>query len=214
MVFLACAGIFCLWLPKSLGGKIGAVVILVLASFAPRMLQLLHPEGNYHNLTLTAYSVVIAGAVMIINRAGHTIVRNSSIVLAFFLIAGYVMQCNWISTVNYLNTLAHYTTLTQVLARVRSVPNEQWDGKNIAVVGSYNMSSAYPYKGAVGVATDFMDAKHMQNLADLMRDDVTFVQADHTTPNALKYAAKHSPWPHPESVGVVDGKGVVVLSKD
>ena len=71
------------------------------------------------------------------------------------------MQCNWISTVNYLNTLAHYTTLTQVLARVRSIPDAQWDGRKIAVVGRYDMSTDYPYKPATGVATKFMDAKHM-----------------------------------------------------
>ncbi|MEN8131181.1 MAG: glucosyltransferase domain-containing protein, partial [Pseudomonadota bacterium] len=172
LLFIAGAGIFCLLLPKSPGGKIGAVVLLVLASFTPRILQLIHPAGTYHNLTLTAYALVIAGAVLIINRASRAVmISNASTILAFFLIAGYIMQCNWISTVNHLNTLAHYTTLTQVLARARSLPDTSWDGKMIAVVGKYNTSSDYPFKTATGVAVKFMDAFHMQQLANLMRDD-------------------------------------------
>ena len=47
-----------------------------------------------------------------------------------------------------------------------------------------------------------------------MRDDVTFVEADSTMPDVLKYAATHAPWPDPASVGVVNGMGVVVFSKN
>jgi hypothetical protein len=214
LILLLCALILCLWLPKSIGGKIFAVVILSTAILSPRLLQLIHPEGTYHNLTLTAYAVVIAGAVMIINRSQYTLIRNSSIILTFFLIAGYILQCNWISTVNSLNTLAHYTTMTQVLSRVRSIPDTDWDGKKIVVVGNYNMPSDYPYKSATGVATEYIDAIHMQHMANLMRDDITFVEADSTMPEVMKYATTHSPWPHPASVTVINGKGVVVFSKD
>ena len=34
-----------------------------------------------------------------------------------------------------------------------------------------------------------------------------------TMPKILEFAATHSPWPHPASVGVVDGMGVVVFAK-
>ena len=81
------------------------------------------------------------------------------------------------------------------------------------VVGSYDMPSKYPFKGTTGVASEYMDAVHMQHLARLMRDDVVFLQADYKTPGALQYAATHQSWPDPSSVGVVDGMGVVVLSK-
>jgi hypothetical protein len=214
LLFIVSAGIVCLLLPKSAAGKISAVALLVLACFTPRILQLIHPAGVYHNLTLTAYALVIAGAVVIINQASRAvIIRNVSTVLALVLIAGYVLQCNWISTVNYLNTMAHYSTLTQVLARARSLPGENWDGKKIAVVGKYDMPSDYPYKSATGVAVKFMDAFHMQHLANLMRDDVTFVEADSTMPEVLEYAATHTPWPNPASVGIVNGMGVIVFSK-
>ncbi len=214
LVLLVVATVFCLWLPKGYAAKVSAVFVLVLTLFMPRVLQLLHPDGDYHNLTLTGYAVVIAGFIMIINRAGPILVRNLSSLLAIVLVAGYILQCNWISTVNHLNMLAHYTTMTQILARIRSLPDEQWDGKSIVVVGSYDMSSVYPYKSATGVATEFIDPPHMQHLARLMREDVNFVAADNTMPKVIQYAAKHVPWPHPASVGIVDGIGVVVLSKD
>jgi hypothetical protein len=214
LVFLATAGILCLWLPNGLPKKIAAAVIFLLAFLSPRILQLVHPEGDYHNLTLTAYAVTIAGSVMIVLRAKYILVRNLSIVFAAILIGGYIIQCSWISTVNYLNTLAHYTTLTQVLARVRSLP-EEWNGEKVIVVGNYKMKQDYPYKETTGVATNYIGAKftkHMNYLARLMRDEMVFVPADQTTPKALEYAREHLAWPHPTSVGVVDGAGVVVFS--
>ena len=212
LIFLFGA-LLCFWLPKSYAKKLSAFILLILIVFAPRLLQLLHPGGNYHALTLTAYALVFSGAVLIIHQAGYTHLRNLSIVLSFFLISGYTLQCNWISTVNYLNTFAHYSTLTQVLSRIRSLPEKSWDGKTIAVAGSYDMPSNYPYRSATGVATEFMDVGHMQKLADLMRDDVRFIPIGSNTPGALEYAANHPVWPHPESVAVVDGIGVVVFSK-
>jgi hypothetical protein len=215
LLFIGIAGIFCLLVPKGPSAKIGAVFLLALASLTPRILQLVHPAGTYHNLTLTAYALVVAAAVLMINRAARSVaIRNMSSILALFMIAAYAFQCNWISTVNYLNTLAHYTTLTQVLARIRSLPDQNWDGRRIVVVGRYDMPSHYPFKSASGVAVEYLDAFHMQRLAKLLRDDVTFLKADGSMPEALEYAATHPPWPDPGSLGVVNGVGVVVFSKD
>lgn len=210
---LAAAGVACFWLPKRPSDRIVAVALLGLAILAPRAVQLLHPKGNFHSLTLTAYAVVIAGAVMIVNRVGRVATRNIAVVLTAVLVAGYVIQCNWISTVNYLNTMAHVTTLTQVLARVRALPDPGWDGKTIAVVGLLKMSSDYPFRGATGVASRFMDASHMGALARLLRDDARFVQADRSMPAILEYAATSPTWPAPGSVAVVKGTGVVVFSR-
>lgn len=215
LVFISSAGIFCLLIPKSLGGKFVAALLLVLASFTPRLLQFIHPAATYHNLTLTAYAIVIAGAMAVLLRVSHAvIIKNLSSILAVLLIFGYIIQCNWISTVNYLNTFAHYTMLTQVMARVRSFPNQNWDGKHIAVVGRLNMSSAYPYKSATGVAVKYLDAFHMQHLANLMRDEVSFVEADKTMPDVMEFAEKHNAWPDPASVGIVNNKAVVIFSKN
>ena len=212
LALLGAATLLCVWVPERLTAKVTAVALLVVASLSPRVLQLLHPEGNYHNLTLTAYALVIAGAVMIVNRAGPVIVRNASMVLTGLLVAGYVIQCNWISTVNHLNTVAHFTMTSEVLARVRSIPDARWDGKKIVVVGRYDMPSDYPFRPATGVATQFMDAPHMEAMARLLRDEATFVAADATMPKVLEYALAHRPWPDPGSVGIVDGMGVVVFS--
>ena len=110
---------------------------------------------------------------------------------------------------NYLNTVAHFNTFTQVLARLRSLPGAQWDGKKVAVVGGYDMPSDYPLALSTGVANKFIDPNHMNALARILRDEATFVEADQTMPRVLEYAATHAPWPAPGSVGVVDGMGVV-----
>jgi hypothetical protein len=214
LAFPAVAGIFCFWLPVRPLLKIAAGALLVLSVVTPRALQLLHPDGTFHPVTLTDYAVVIAGALMIIVRAGRTFVRNVALVAGSVLVAGYMLQCSWMSTVNYLNTIAHFETLTQVLARVRGVPYSSWDGKRIAVVGKYDMPIDYPFKPQNAVASRFMDAKHMGDMARLIRDEATFVAADKTMPKVLEYARTHAPWPSPGSVTVMDGMGVVVFSKD
>ena len=210
--FVAGAALCCLVLPRSLPAKVTALALLGLALLAPRAVQFLHPQANFHQLTLTAYALLIAASVMLILRTGRALVRNATLLLSALLLAGYVMQCGWISTVNYLNTLAHYTTMTQILARLRSLPEQNWDGRTIAVVGSYDMPSNFPFKPATGVATEFISPPHMNFLAELMRDEARFVRADASHPEVLRFAATRRPWPSPDSVGVVDGIGVVVLS--
>jgi hypothetical protein len=213
LAIIALAGVFCVWRPRGPGRKAAAVGLLALAVLAPRTLQLVHPEGQFHSLTLTGYAVLIAGAAMIVVRSARTALRNGAIVVAAVLVAGYVMQCNWISTVNYLNTMAHFATTTQVLARLRALPDAGWDGKKIVVVGRYEMPTTYPFTTRDAVAPKFLDADHMTQLARLLRDEATFEPADKTMPRILDYARTHAPWPSPASVAVVDGKGVVVLSK-
>jgi hypothetical protein len=212
LAFITATLIICIWVPRGLLNKFTALLLLSLVIFSPRILQFIHPGGTYHNLTLTAYAVVIAGCVYIVNRAAHTFIRNISVIIAAFLITGYIMQCNWISTVNYLNTFAHYTTLTQVLARIRSLPGESWNGDKIMVFGNHLMMNDYPFKTAKGVATTHLDASRMQKLAWLMRENVSIEAVSENAPKALEFAQTHPVWPHPDSVGVVDGAGVVVFS--
>jgi hypothetical protein len=214
LVFLVGAGTVCVIVPKRWAEKTIAVMLFILGLFTPRVLQLLHPEGNYHSLTLTAYAVTVSGFVMILLRAGPTVVRNLSIVLAFLLVAGYIMQSNWISTVNYLNTLAHISTYTQILSRINMLPDGQWNNKEAVVVGRYRMKRDPPYKPAIGVASQYIDAKHLQHLSRLMRQDINFLPAEFGDNSIAEYAASHKEWPAQASVGIVDGKAVVVLSKD
>ena len=209
---LAVALAVCLWLPRGPLAKAAAVALLLVACFTPRALQLLHPKGHYHTLTLTGYALVIAAGAMIVLRCGRLLARNIAVLAAALLVAGYIVQCNWISTVGYLNTLAHYSALTQILAQLRSVPDAKWDGTTIAVAGRYQMPNEYPLIPATGVATSFLDAPRMGMLARVMRERATFVAADESTPKVREFASTRPAWPRPGSVGVVDGVGVVVLS--
>jgi hypothetical protein len=206
LLLVASAALVCIWLPKDLFSKVTAAVLFVLVVLSPRIVQFIHPQGTYHSNALTAYAVTIAGCVMIIIRATKPILRNTSAVLTMVLLGGYIVQCNWISTVNYLNTLAHYTALTQILTRVKSLPSKQWDGRNVFIVGSYKMRPDYPYKRATGVATTYLDAPHINH------EDYVFTEADETTPAVLQYSKMVSPWPNSDSVSVFAGSAIVVLS--
>jgi hypothetical protein len=207
------AAVGCLVLPRSMRGRLAALALLGLVMVSPRVMQFLHPKGTFHSLTVTAYALVMAAAALMTMRLGSGLIRNASAIVVALLLTGYVLQCNWISTVNHLNTQAHYTTMTQILARLRALPNQDWDGKTIAVVGDYNMPSDFPFRPATGVASEFMTPTHMTLLARLMRDEASFVKADQSMPKVLEFAATRQPWPSPQSVGIIDGVGVVVLSK-
>lgn len=202
----------CLVSPRRPLDKVVSVLVLLLLVISPRLLQMLHPHGHFHQLTLTAYAVVVAGGLAILLRYVPPWLGNGARGLSLFLILGYLIQCNWISTVNLLNTQAHFHTLGQILARVRALPDDSWDGRTIVVAGELDMARSHPYRPAVGIATRFMDADHMALMARLMRDPVRFVPADSTTPNALAYARAHKSWPAAESVAAIDGQAVVVLS--
>jgi hypothetical protein len=74
------------------------------------------------------------------------------------------------------------------------------------------MYSGYPFKQATGVASEFVDARHMQLFARLLRDDTVFVDIESASDDTRQYVATHAAWPHAGSVGVAGGMGVVVLS--
>ena len=76
------------------------------------------------------------------------------------------------------------------------------------------MPSDFPFKPATGVASEFMDPMHMTLIARLLRDEASFAEADKSLHGVIEFAANRKPWPSPQSVGVVDGVGVVVLSRE
>ncbi len=212
LLFLAAAGILCVHFARGSVLKGLVIFILFLTMLLPRVLQLIHPEGHYHDLTLTGYAVLVAGMVMLVSRMGGVIVRNFSCILAIILIFGFVVQCNWISSVNKLNMFAHYSTMTQILTRIKSIPSVRRIGSPVYVVGVYrHMSSHYPFMSATGVASKFIDAPHMQKLAQLLREDIDFVAATRDDAGIMEYANRNWPWPHPSSVGVVEGVGAVII---
>lgn len=212
LLFLAAAAVPCLWLPKRWPLKLASLALLGAATFSPRLLQFLHPAGTYHNLTLTAYALLVAGSLTVLLRAGHMWLRNGTVALGTLLIAGYLIQCNWISSVGHLNTLAHYSTATQVLSRLNTLPTEGWDGRTVAVFGGYGMHSGYPFKRATGIASEFIDVGHFKNFAMLLRDGRTYLTGDEAPASVQAHAATLPSWPKPDSIGIVEGMAVVVLS--
>lgn len=212
LVFLAGAGLLCVWLPKGIVNKVAALVLLLLCLLMPRVLQLLHPTGHFHNLTLTAYAVVVAGLLMIVLRSGFERLRNAFVLLAALLLAGYLVQSNWISTVGHLNTKAHYAAMNRIIVQLNALPPEGWDGKTVAVQGQHPMYTKYPYKRATGIASEFIDASHMQLLSWLLREDMVFIDIQDAPAVVQAHAAGRPPWPQSGSLSVSNGMAVLVLS--
>ena len=213
MPIVAGAAVACLVLPRTWAAKAAALVVFGLALIAPRALHLLHPGGNFHPLTLTAYGVVIAGSLMIILRSAAGFLRNAAAVTSMVVIAAYIIHCNWISTVNTQNTTAHFAQATQILARARSLPDPRWDGNTIVVAGSLRLYNEYPFRKTTGVASDFIGASHLQYVTRLLRDNVKVVPLDEASPAVQAAAAQLPIWPHPQSVAIIDGVAVVMLGR-
>lgn len=212
IALLLVAGTVCALVPRTASAKAGALVFFGLGVLAPRALQMLHPTGSFHNLTLTAYATLTAASLMIVLHAGATLLRNLAIVAALVLNFGYLLQANWMSTVNGLNWTAHQITMSQILARVQQLPTNDWDGKTVAVVGRLEFPDRYPFAKQTGMAVSFVDEEHFTNLSRLMRQDLQ-VRRSRDLPEAMRRrAAATAPWPAVESVSAVDGMALVVLS--
>jgi hypothetical protein len=74
------------------------------------------------------------------------------------------------------------------------------------------MFDDYPFRRATGVATQFIRAQHLQRLARLLRDEATIVPVTDAAPQVQALARTLPAWPHPGSVGTLDGVALVVLS--
>ncbi len=214
LALIAASFILAVWMSSGFARKLLVATVFAAALIAPRSLQLLHPDGDFHNLTMTAYAVVVAGALMLVVRSNWTPARNLALVAVIALLFGYVVQCNWIATVNHLNNVAHVSTMTQILARLKALPVEEWDGKHVLAVGGYRMRPDYPFEQQTGVAVSFIDSSHIDNLARLLREDVVFVSEQQASPTLLAYANNQPPWPLAGSISTFEGHAVLVLSHD
>lgn len=209
---IAAAALACLFQPVSIAKKVVLAICAVGGLLAPRALQILHPLGTYHNLTLTAYGMVVAGAVMLALRARSNFWRNLICVATIALIFKYVMLSNWISTVNYLNYSAHQSVLTQILTRIRDFPPATITQPEVAVIGTLKMPDAYPFLSQTGIATDYISLNHLGKFSALMGQPVKFVGADHLPQPVLEVIKSVPVWPAPGSVFNAGGTVVVVLS--
>lgn len=212
-VLIAMAGLYCLVSAVDVRRKCAVLILLALGLMAPRALQFLHPHGAFHNLTLTAYAVVIAGVFGIVARCSGTVVRNLALLAACLIVYAYVVQANWMATVNYLNWNAHQLTMSRILARVDALGPGGWDGRTVAVHGKLNLVDSYPYKKETGVAVSFIDEEHFQKFARLLRQDVQVVRSKEMSAELLRSVAELPTWPAAGSVQLVGNTAVVVLSR-
>jgi hypothetical protein len=209
---IAAAALVWVFQPVSVGKKVAAAVCAAGGILAPRALQFLHPEGTFHNLTLTAYGIVVAGTVMVALRSRSIFWRNLICAAAAVLIFKYVMLSNWISTVNYLNFSAHQSVLTQILTRITDFPPATITRPEVAVIGKLKMPDAYPFLPQTGIATDYIDLAHLGKFSAVMGQPIKFVGEDQL-PEQVREIAKNAPeWPAPGSTFSANGMAIVVLS--
>jgi hypothetical protein len=213
LVLVGGAALVCLLVPRTWAMRAAALAALALATLAPRALQLVHAAGSFHNLTLTAYAIVVAGSLMVLQRAGPIVIKNVSAVVASLVIFGYLVECNQISMVNYLNTVAHFSQTTQILARLRSLPSPQWDGATVVIAGSLPLYHDYPFLRGTGISNDFVAATHIQHLTRLLRDNVKVLPIEKADQQVRNLADSLPAWPNPASVATLNGIAVVNLGK-
>lgn len=175
-------------------------------------MQLIHPHYDYHDMTLTAYAISIAGSLTIINKAGNIIYRNIGNLIAIIMIWSYIIQCNWVSTVNHFNNIAHFSIMTEVFSRAGTAKPESWDGKTIIVDGKYKMLSSYPYRKAGGVSPEYIDEEHMQSLTTLLRRDISIISIGNSDLSFQKLAKSLPVWPASGSLVIKDGIAIVKMS--
>ena len=83
-----------------------------------------------------------------------------------------------------------------------------------ATAESRTLDVVNPATEAAAEASEYLRAFHMDRIARLLRDEATFVVPDPKMAAVRAFAAAHPAWPSPQSVGIVDGMGVVVLSRE
>ena len=213
LILIAMAGLYCLISTAGAGRKFAVLVLLLLGLLAPRALQFVHPQGAFHNLTLTAYAVVIAGAFAIVARCAGAIVRNAALVTAVLIVYAYLVQANWMATVNQLNWAAHQLTMSQILGRIDSLPRDAWDGKTVAVYGKLELVDTYPYRKQTGIAVSFIDEEHFQRFSRLLRQEVQVVTSKEMSADLRRTVEGLPTWPAAGSVQLVGNMAVVVLSR-
>ena len=210
---------------RRMRGRSGAAVLMFLmALFAPRVLQVAHPDGNYHELTLTGYGVYLAGAAAFAMEMKNRIARSAVQLVLVVLICSFIHSNNVGAAALAFDYQAIMHWGNRVLAMIEADPRcavqmGSWAPKRIMFVGDAYRVSDWFYRGrpfvtAVGIA-DGIPNIVFDSIFRLLRVNATSVGIPpQTHSEGLAYAARHEAWPHPESVTVLrDGTIVVVLSK-
>jgi hypothetical protein len=196
-----------------------SIFCLATAALAPRTLQILHPDANYHELTLGGYSILLGGAFSIALKLGNRMLRSTVQSVLIILVLGFIHSNNVAAmsiTLDYQSTM-HWAN--RVLARVEALPNYGSSvypaQKRIIFVGEDYQISQWFYRGrpfvtSTGIA-DGVPSIVFENLFRLLRVNVGYDVTAESRQRAIDYAAKHGAWPAPDSVTVLDDGTIVVV---
>jgi len=222
LVLLVCAGaLAAIWTTaRARWTKFGAVALLSLAFLAPRSLQAIHPGANYHELTLIGYGVYIAAAGALSLSVSNRHLRSGFQVLVLILIATFIHSNNVGASALVFDYQAIMHWANRVLDRVEQHPRYHEHGnlalRRVVFVGDlYSVSNWFyrgrPFVSAVGIA-DGVPNIIFDSLFRLLRSNVT---SDGVPPDsrrqAIRYALTHDPWPHRDSVTILDDGTIVVV---
>ncbi len=195
-----------------------SIVFLALGALAPRTLQILHPNANYHELTLGGYSILLCGAFAIALRLANRILRSAVQLVVIILVAGFIHSNNVAAlslTMDYQATM-HWAN--RVLARVEAHPKYVLSpaAKQIVFVGDgYRVSQWFyrgpPFVSSVGIA-DGVPNIIFDSLLRLLHVNITaYGVSPESQKRALEYAASHRAWPAQDAVTVLDDGTIVVV---
>jgi hypothetical protein len=200
-----------------------SIVAFAIALFAPRTLQFVHANANYHELTLIGYAVYIAAAGTFALNARLRGARICGQVIVLLLIGRFIHSDNVGATALAFDYQAIMHWGNRILTRIEENPRyaemPRGSTKRVIFVGDLYRVSDWFYRGhpfvtAVGIA-DGVPNIIFDSVLRLLRVNATswgVSTDDHR--KALTYAAEHHSWPHPDSVTILDdGTIVVVLDK-
>ncbi len=203
--------------------KAAAASLLGLAFLAPRSLQAVHPRANYHELTLFGHAVFLSGAGALALSLAWRRLRSVMQACALLLIAGFIHSNNVGASALVFDYQAVMHWANRILDRVEQHPRYHEIGnrsvRRIVFVGDlYEVSDWFyrgrPFVAATGIA-DGVPNIVFDKLLNLLRSNVTDQGIrPEAKRQAVLYALSHQPWPHPDSVTILDdGTIVVVLGK-
>jgi hypothetical protein len=205
---------------RMMAARIGACALFLAALFAPRAVQVFHPGGNYHELTLTGYGVFIAASAAFAMNVSGRWPRTGVQAVVALLIAGFLHSNNVGASALVFDYQAIMHWGNRILARVEqhprySAPPAGAVRKAVFVGDLYKVSEWYyrgrPFVQAVGIA-DGVPNIIFDAIFRLLRVNAsTDGLSDGSRRQAAAFAAGRPAWPHPDSVTVLEDGTIVVI---
>ena len=189
--------------------------LLICLSFIPCVLQVIHPAGRYHVLTLTSVAVLFAGITAIIFINKWTFLKNISVILIVFVLYIFACENNRKSVISLQSTRAEQMLASRMLARAEALPEYfQMEKKTFVFIGKlprHEIDCEYPFLSSVGVGGYRLNGPRGWAVLRLLRTKV-YPPTAKQIQVAKDHIKSRRGWPHLDSVFIVDNIVVVILS--